>query len=90
MRHLNRLRLQSVLAEQPREYQVQFIKKDGTKRVMHCLNNMPGNGGQNNVVKATNTYMTVYDTEVRGFRTVNLATVLKITTSEGTKFKIDA
>lgn len=88
MQHINRVRIESVLKQQERQYEVTFTKKDGSKRKMFCLNNVPSNGGRNTVVHDDNAYMTVFDTEKKEFRTINLATVTRIKTSEGRTWKV--
>ncbi len=57
-----------------------FVKKDGTVRSLNCRKgvNQFLKGGTNKVVQASNDYITVYDMQKRGYRTLNLGSVLAV------------
>lgn len=82
-------KLEAVLKSQPHEYQVIFKKKDQTVRRMLCLNDVPSQkGGENKVERTSNNYMTVFDTEKKAFRTVNLASVISGRLADGSEFTV--
>jgi len=78
---LNKLHIERAIRDNRHLYfGVEFTKKDGSTRVMSAkLGVRKGlKGGVNKVVKPNNSYMTVYDNNARGFRTVNLDTIKKL------------
>ena len=62
------------------KFTVKFIKKDGTKRTMTVRRGVAINlkGGVNKVEAPDRPYVTVYDTEKKGYRTINTDTVYEI------------
>jgi len=54
-----------------------FRKKDGSRRVMNGRIGVTAylQGGENKVVKTDNSYMTMFDVQAKGYRTLNLATL---------------
>ena len=66
-----------------------FTKKDKSMRVINARLGVTANlkGGKNTVVKQSNSYITVYDTHKRAYRTLNLATVTNLSIN-GSKYKV--
>jgi hypothetical protein len=54
-----------------------FKKKDGSIRELNGRLGVTAylKGGENKVVKPSNSYVTVYDVQAKGYRTLNLATL---------------
>ncbi len=75
--------------ENQEEFTVEFTKKDQTKRTLRGKLGITEflKGGKNKVEAKDRPYLTVYDTEAQGYRTVNLDTTTKVTL-RGTTFKI--
>ena len=61
-------------------FRVVFRKKDGTLRKMVCRRGVKKHlkGGENKVEAPDRPYMTVFDLQAGGYRTVNTDTVLSI------------
>lgn len=57
-----------------------FVKKDGSKRTVNARLGVKKylKGGKNNVVKASNSYVTVFDRHKSAYITMNLATVTNL------------
>jgi len=70
-------------------YDVTFIKVDGTRRQMLAKQNVQHNlkGCGNRVVKNSNDYISTFDCRATAYRTINLATVVKLTVN-GVKYKV--
>ena len=68
---------------------VTFVKKDKTERTMNARLGVAKFlvGGENRVVKPSNSYMTVWDKHANGYRTINLATITKLSVN-GEKFEV--
>ena len=67
-------------------FTAEFIKKDGTPRKMVARTGVTKHlkGGKNNVVKDSNSYVSVYDVQKKGYRVINLDTLksLKVNHTE--------
>jgi len=77
-RKVSRLKLQDeILATKGKFFSVTFTKKDGSQREMTCRLGVHKNqvGGTNNVVKDSNSYMTVFSVNDDDYRTINLSTI---------------
>lgn len=61
-------------------FSVIFVKSDGTKRKMHCKVGVKKylNGGQKTYDDNEANHLTVFDLKSRGYRTVNLNTLIQI------------
>lgn len=59
---------------------VEFVKKDGTMRQLTGRFGVTKHlrGGENKTVREDNSYMTIYDTQVEGYRTINLETIKRV------------
>lgn len=59
---------------------VEFVKKDGSMRQLVGRFGVTKHlrGGENKTVKESNSYMTIYDTQSQGYRTINLETITKV------------
>ena len=68
---------------------VTFEKKDKTLRTMNARLGVEKFlvGGENKVVKPDNSYMTVWDSRAKGYRTINLATITNLNI-HGEKYKV--
>ena len=78
---INRLKLGSLLDKCSGKFvSITFYKKDGTQRRMVGRFGVKKHlrGGVNRVVNDSNSYVTIYDTESEGYRTVNLDTVIRL------------
>ena len=66
-----------------------FKKKDGTPRVMNARLGVTSylQGGENKVVKPSNSYKTVYDIQAKGYRTLNLGTLQELR-ANGVTYKV--
>jgi len=71
-------------------FTVEFYKKDGTLRKMNARLGVKRylKGGENKVEAPDRPYMTVYDVQNKGYRTVNLHTVTKVR-ANGNEFEVD-
>ena len=72
--------LQSVLqATKGKFFTVVFIKKDGSTRSMNCRLGVTKHlkGGLSNLNPEQ--YLTVYDVQSKGYRAVNLSTIVSVT-----------
>ena len=81
MLELSRTKLESTIKSSGgRFFSTTFTKKDGTERKLTGRLGVTSHlqGGKNNVVKESNSYMTVFDKDVRAYRTVNLDTVTEL------------
>ena len=77
MEKIARTKLENVLVGTGGKFfGVTFKKKDGSLRALHGRMGVTKylKGGRNNVVKNANSYITVYDMQKKGYRTVNLDT----------------
>ena len=75
---LNRVNLKSLIeAENGRFVSVDYIRADGIKRTLTGRLGVTSflNGGQNTVEKDERPYLTMFDIQLRQYRTVNLKTV---------------
>lgn len=61
-------------------FTVEFIKKDGTKRVMNCRTNVQKDlaGGNLRYDAESMGYLPVYDLQNKGYRMINLNTITSI------------
>jgi len=79
---LNRVHVERAIRDNGHLYfGATFKKVNGDIRVMSAKTGVRKGlkGGINKVVKENNSYMTVYDNNAKGFRTLNLATVQTLT-----------
>lgn len=75
---INKLKLAGLLQSAGSQYvSLEFIKKDGSTRKMNGQFGVTKHlkGGVNNTVKPDNAYMTIYDVQSKGYRTINLETI---------------
>lgn len=76
---IHRVNLRAFLASQGGKFvAIDFFKKDGAQRSMTCRLNVEDAGGQNNVEALDRPYLTVFDVQAGGFRTINLSTVYRL------------
>lgn len=66
-----------------------FEKTDGSTRVMNARLGVTSylKGGENKVVKPSNSYKTVYDVQAKGYRTLNLGTLQELR-ANGVTYKV--
>lgn len=86
---ISRSKVQKLIESADGTYKVTFKKKDGTMRTMLARQNVAHNlkGGTNRVVKPSNDYISTFDVDAFGYRTINLATVNKLTVN-GVKYEV--
>jgi hypothetical protein len=75
---INKLKLAALLKDTDGKFvSVEFVKKDGSLRQLTGRFGVTKHlkGGENKTVKASNSYMTIYDTQNAGYRTINLETI---------------
>lgn len=90
MKKLARVHVEKeVKASGGRFFGVTFEKKDKTLRTMNARLGVTKFlvGGENKVVKPSNSYMTVWDKHANGYRTINLATIKELHVN-GEQFKV--
>ncbi len=76
---LHRVNLSEFIRSQNGKFvTVDFVKKDGSARTLNGRLGVHHRGGQNNVMAIHRPYLTMYDMQVHGFRTVNLSNVKAI------------
>ena len=78
---LNRVNLRSLINQQNGLFvSVDFIKLDGETRTITGRLGVKSvlKGGQNNVESASRPYLTIFDIQLRQYRTVNLSTVSEL------------
>lgn len=80
---VHRANLKSFIQAQGGKFlQVDFVKKDGCHRTLTGRLGVEKHKGGPNLVEGINRpYLTIYDTENSGYRTINLATVSSIRAS---------
>lgn len=61
-----------------KEIKVEFIKKDGSLRIMKCKQGVPSKTGKPSTTSHIAKYVTVFDIEKNEFRNINLETVTSI------------
>ena len=88
-KRISRTKLLSMINSTEGIYTVKFKKKDGTIRKMHARQHVKCElkGGRNTVMRDDNNYLTTFDVDKWGYRTINLATVKSIKVN-GEKFKV--
>jgi hypothetical protein len=66
-------------------FSVTFVKKNGEKRTMNCRLGVKKHlkGGQKSYDDANYNYLTVYDLKKKGYRTVNLDTLISVKANGG-------
>ncbi len=86
---LSRTKVKEVIDASKGVYEVTFKKKDGTIREMLARQNVEHNlqGGVNKVVKPSNDYISTFDVNAFGYRTINLATITKLKVN-GVKYMV--
>lgn len=75
---LNRLKLSGLLEKQQGKFvSIDFVKLDNTDRTLTGRMGVfkHSQGGENKVATPDRPYLTVYDVQAKGYRTVNLSTV---------------
>jgi hypothetical protein len=78
---LNRVNLKTFLHSQEGKFVgIDYIKNDSSERSLNGRLGVttPLKGGTNNVESIERPYLTVYDIQAAGYRTVNLATVSRV------------
>lgn len=72
--------LELINSTKGRIFTAEFVKKDHTVRTMNCRKGVTRflKGGENKVVKLGNDYVTVFDMQNHGYRTLNLGSVLSV------------
>lgn len=78
---INKYKLGSLLKETNGKFvSVEFVKKDGSVRHLTGRFGVTKHlkGGVNKTVESCNSYMTIYDTQNSGYRTINLETIKKV------------
>jgi len=81
---LNRVNLKSMIERQDGKFcSVDFIKGDGTKRTLTGRMGVRAYlaGGENKVVTDERPYMTMFDIQLRQYRTVNLSSMTELRAS---------
>jgi len=87
---LARVRAESVIKQtNGKFFTAVFEKKNGDTRVMNARLGVEKylQGGENKVVKPSNSYMTVFDVQAGGYRTLNLGTLQELHT-QGKNYKV--
>ncbi len=86
---ISRSKVKSLIDASSGVFKVVFKKTDGTIRTMLARQGVEYNlkGGENKVTKPSNGYISTFDVDAFGYRTINLDTVTKLTVN-GTKYKV--
>lgn len=81
--------IQKIRETNNKPYYVRFKKQDGTLRNMLAQQGVTRNlkGGKNLVEKDDNSYLTTFDLEKQGYRTINLDTVEELVIN-GIEYKV--
>ena len=78
---INKYKLAALLQDAGSKFvSVEFVKKDGSLRKLNGQFGVTKHlkGGVNKTVKPDNAYMTIYDNQAKGYRTINLETIKKL------------
>ena len=89
---INRNKLETFLSRtEGRIFTADFIKKDGTLRKLNCRKGVHSytKGGVNKTVKDSNAYITLFDMQLRSYRTLNLSSVKEVRYQKNTYVIVD-
>jgi hypothetical protein len=70
--------IERILNSNGKIFSVEFIKKDGTNRLMNCRLGVTKHLRGGSSTLNPDTYITVYDLQSRGYRAINKAAIINV------------